>query len=99
MEDTFFLTVVILTCAIASADSVTGQQQQLKEKRNKQLSPLGDDLGSLHVFIQVNGNYLHYGYFLFTHTFPLETFNWTLKNHTACSLFCLHFFLKFGFKL
>ena len=75
MKDTFFLTVVILTCAI-TADSVTGQQQQLKEKQNKQLSPLGDDLGSLHVFIQVNGNYLHYCYFLFTHTFPpLETLN------------------------
>ena len=75
MEDTFFLTVVILTCAITSADSVTDQQQQLKEKQNKQLSPLGDDLGSLHVFIQVNGNYLHYCNFLFTHTFPLETLN------------------------
>ena len=59
MEDTFFLTVTILTCAITSADSVTGQQQ-LKEKQNKQLSPLADDLGSLHVFIQVNGNYLRY---------------------------------------
>ena len=92
MEDTFFLTVVILTCAITSADSVTGQQQQLKEKQNKQLSLLGDDLGSLHVFIQVNGKYLHYCYFLFTHTFPLETLNWTLKYHTACSLFCSHFF-------
>ena len=73
MKDTFFSTVVILTCAITSADSVTGQQQQFKEKQNKRLSPLGDDLGSLHVFIQVSGNYLHYCYFLFTHTFPLET--------------------------
>ena len=59
MEGTFFLTVAILTCAILSADSVTGQQQQLKEKQNKQLSPLADDIGSLYVFIQVNGNYLH----------------------------------------
>ena len=52
MKRSFFIVVLILTCVIPSADSEANQHHG-KEKQNKALSPLADDWGRLHVFIQV----------------------------------------------